>query len=124
MAEGAALLEGVHDFSAFRASGCSASHPVRTVPRVALDRVGDEIHLVVEGTGFLRHMIRIVAGSLTEVGKGRRSPEWIGEVLESRDRGKAGRTAPPQGLTLEWIRYTTAWNDLTEPEQDVAIAKP
>jgi tRNA pseudouridine38-40 synthase len=65
----------------------------------------DEVHLVVEGNGFLRHMIRIMAGSLVEVGLGRREPEWISALIEGRDRTVAGRTAPPGGLCLRWVRY-------------------
>ncbi len=105
MAEAAAFVRGKHDFSCFRASGCASAHPIRTVERCDVLRVDDEVHLVVEGTGFLRHMIRILAGSLTEVGKGKRPPGWIGELIDGRDRQLAGRTAPPGGLTLEWIRY-------------------
>lgn len=105
MAEGAAFCLGKHDFSCFRASGCASDHPIRTVERCDVLRVEDEVHLVVEGTGFLRHMIRNLAGSLAEVGKGKRPPGWIADLLEGRDRQRAGRTAPASGLTLEWIRY-------------------
>lgn len=103
---GAALaLQGTHDFSSFRAAGCSATHPVRTVEQVRVRSEGDEIWLQILGTGFLRHMVRIVAGTLHEVGRGRRDEAWFRDVLEARDRGRAGRTAPPQGLLLERIDY-------------------
>lgn len=105
MAHAITALRGTHDFSAFRAAGCSATHAVRTIEGALVERHGDEVHLVMQGTGFLRHMIRIVAGSLHEVGRGRRSPAWLAEVLASRDRAAAGRTAPAAGLTLESITY-------------------
>lgn len=116
MDRAARLLEGRHDFSAFRAAGCSATHPVRTVECCRVERFGDEVHLVAEGTGFLRHMIRIVAGSLTEVGLGRRPPEWLAEIRDGRDRERAGRTAPAHGLTLERIVYLEAWPPGGGPE--------
>ncbi len=119
MQAAAARLVGTHDFSSFRAAKCSAKHPVRTVDRCEVVPVGDEVHLIVEGSGFLRHMIRILAGTLTEVGKGARPPAWISDVLEARHRTAAARTAPAAGLTLEWIRYREAWiPDGTPPEDD------
>lgn len=105
MAEAARLLEGQHDFSAFRAEGCTAKHPTRTVEVARVIRVEDEVQLEMVGNGFLRHMIRIVAGTLTEVGVGRRPPAWVGEVLEGRDRARAARTAPASGLCLERVWY-------------------
>lgn len=105
MHEAAGMLDGTHDFSAFRAQGCQADHAVRTIGPLAVTREGDLVVLRVQGHGFLRHMIRIVAGTLTEVGQGRREAAWMGEVLASRDRSRAGRTAPAQGLTLESVRY-------------------
>ena len=105
MAEAAAVLVGTHDCSSFRAAGCSSTHPVRTIEAVELTRAGDEVHLALHGTGFLRHMVRIVAGTLHEVGRGARPSDWFGEVLHARERSAAGRTAPAGGLCLEWIRY-------------------
>lgn len=121
MDRAARQLEGQHDFSAFRAVGCAAAHAVRTIEGCRVVRQGDEVHLVVDGTGFLRHMIRIVAGSLTEVGLGRRPPEWLREVLESRRRQLAGPTAPAHGLTLERITYLDAWpRNISPREEDPA----
>lgn len=105
MAAGAARLEGQHDFTSFRAAGCAAKGPVRTLRRMDVAREGDEVVLRTEGSGYLRHMIRIVAGTLVEVGRGRRPAGWVAEVRDARDRNAAGRTAPARGLTLEWIRY-------------------
>jgi tRNA pseudouridine38-40 synthase len=118
MQSAAQRVVGTHDFSSFRAAKCSAKHPVRTVDRCEVAVFGDEVHLIVEGSGFLRHMIRILAGTLTEVGKGARPPEWIANVLAARHRTAAARTAPAAGLTLEWIRYREAWDSLPSPSDD------
>jgi tRNA pseudouridine38-40 synthase len=101
----AQALCGEHDFSAFRASGCSAAHPRRTVYEASVVRVGDEVHFDVRGNAFLRHMVRNLAGTLVEVGLRRRPVEWPGAVLASCDRREAGRTAPPWGLALRCVRY-------------------
>ena len=73
-----------------------------------------EIGLLIEATAFVRHMVRNIAGTLVEVGLGRRSPGEVAEVLASRDRTRAGRTAPPQGLVLEEVFYggpSSGWRD-------------
>jgi tRNA pseudouridine38-40 synthase len=99
-------LVGVHDFAAFQAAGCDARHAVREVRRLELLSTAEgEIALVIEATAFVRHMVRNIVGTLVEVGLGRRSPESVAEVLASRDRTRAGRTAPPQGLVLEEVFY-------------------
>jgi tRNA pseudouridine38-40 synthase len=105
MHEAAQALVGTHDFAAFRASGCGARSTVRTLPGWRVVRRDSEIHLDVRGHGFLRHMIRIVAGSLVEVGLGRRPVGWMARVLEGRDRTAAGPTAPARGLCLVSVRY-------------------
>jgi tRNA pseudouridine38-40 synthase len=106
MRAAAAPLLGVHDFSAFRAADCDARHAVREVRRLDLlaPREG-ELALVIEATAFVRHMVRNIAGTLVEVGLGRRPPGSVAEALASRDRTRAGRTAPPQGLVLEEVFY-------------------
>jgi len=96
---------GTHDLSSFRAVGCTSTHPIRTVESASVEAVGDELQLRIQGTGFLRHSVRILAGTLYEVGRGARPPEWLREVLEARDRGAAGRTAPASALVLERIEY-------------------
>ncbi len=98
-------IVGTHDFTSFRAAGCSALDPVRTVLAAQLTAHGDEWHVDLHGRGFLRHMVRNLVGSLVEVGRGRRPPGWLGEVLALRDRRRAGRTAPPQGLFLVAVDY-------------------
>lgn len=96
---------GTRNFASFRAAGCSSTHPVRTIVDASVVRDGDHVRLQIQGTGFLRHMIRIVAGSLLEVGKGRRAVPWFVDVIAQQDRTAAGPTAPAHGLTLVWITY-------------------
>jgi tRNA pseudouridine38-40 synthase len=105
MAEGATRLLGEHDFTSFRAAGCDARHPVRHLRGAAVARQGDLVTLDLEGSAFLRGMVRIIAGTLVEVGLGRRPAAEIAEILAARDRGRAGRTAPAHGLTLEGVVY-------------------
>ena len=63
------------------------------------------VAIEVEGDGFLYNMVRTIAGTLVEVGRGRRAPEWVAEVIEAKSRAAAGQTAPPHGLTLLWVAY-------------------
>jgi tRNA pseudouridine38-40 synthase len=106
MRAGAARLVGRLDFAAFQAADCASEHAVREVRRLeVLGEAGARIEVVVEATAFVKHMIRNFVGTLVEVGQGKRPPEWVTEVLDSRDRTRAGRTAPPQGLYLEVVFY-------------------
>lgn len=99
-------LLGAHDFSGFRAADCQAAHANREISRLELSGVvGDEISLVIEGTAFLKHMVRNIMGSVVEVGRGREPASFLATILEGRDRTRAGQTAPPQGLTLEAVFY-------------------
>ena len=100
MAAAARPLVGEHDFTSFRASGCTAKHPVRTLLGAAVRREGDEIHVEFEGNGFLRHQVRIMVGALVEVGAGRQPVDWLAELLAARDRRLGARTAPAHGLWL------------------------
>jgi tRNA pseudouridine38-40 synthase len=109
MRRAAAPLLGEHDFSAFRAADCERKNPVRVLRRLDIGRpVPDLVQIDLEGTAFLKNMCRVIAGTLVEVGLGTRSPDEMAEILESRDRARAGRTAPPQGLTLEGVMYQAA----------------
>jgi tRNA pseudouridine38-40 synthase len=105
MSLAAKALVGKHDWTSY----CSASEPpdarVREMRSARVQRHGDVIELELVAEGFLRGLARGIAGALAEVGRGRRPPEWVGEVLEARDRRRAARTAPAGGLTLVEVIY-------------------
>jgi tRNA pseudouridine38-40 synthase len=106
MARASADLVGEHDFSAFRAAQCDAASPVRTVLALDVGRdVDGAVAIAIRANGFLRNMVRIVAGTLVAVGLGRRGEGWVREVLLSRDRRLGGQTAPAQGLCLMEVEY-------------------
>lgn len=105
MAEAARRLEGRHDFASFQARGSAVRHTVRTVHRLEIREAGGEITFEVDGDGFLRHMVRAMAGTLLDVGMGARTPEALTAVLDARDRQAAGPTLPAQGLTLVSVKY-------------------
>jgi tRNA pseudouridine38-40 synthase len=112
MQEAMRHVVGVHDFSAFRASDCQATGARRELWKVDLTGAsGDELVVTVEGTAFLKHMVRNLVGSFVEVGRGKHPPEWIAELLACRDRTKAGPTAPPHGLCLDEVFYGTGPRD-------------
>jgi len=98
-------LLGRHDFSAFMSSGSDVLDTVRTVDRADLRVSGDELVFEVHGDGFLRHMVRAIVGTLVDVGAGRRGPATVRALVDARDRGHAGDTAPAQGLTLVSVDY-------------------
>jgi tRNA pseudouridine38-40 synthase len=118
MARAARSLEGTHDFSAFRSSGSPVQTTVRTITRSEVRRVdaceplagemagtASLVTIELTGTGFLRHMVRAIAGTLVEVGSGRRPPEKVADLLRGAGRPAAGPTAPPQGLFLVSVDY-------------------
>jgi len=105
MQKAAQAIIGTHDFSCFCASNTSVQDKVRTVTSLQFEWHGEELHMVIEGSGFLYNMVRIIAGTLWEVGIDRRTIENIALVVASEDRDKAGKTAPPQGLYLEKVFY-------------------
>jgi tRNA pseudouridine38-40 synthase len=134
MARAARLLEGTHDFAAFQAAGGEAATTGRTIMSSCVRSSSDEenepgsnqknepglpgrtgrggvIAYDVKADGFLRHMVRTIVGSLVEVGRRRRPAEWINEVLASRDRARAGQTAPASGLFLVSVDYGRALAD-------------
>ncbi len=110
MREAAAALLGAHDFASFATRG-SEDPPrghrghVRTVAHLDLAERGDYLTLIVEGDGFLRNMVRTIAGTLLEIGRGRLAPSEIPGILAARDRRRAGPTAPARGLCLLAVRY-------------------
>ena len=105
MHEEAQALIGTHDFAAFAASGSVAKSTVRTIYRVQVRRTGDEVELMILGDGFLYNMVRIIAGTLMEVGTGKREPGAIASAIETGDRLKLGQTAPAKGLALMRVLY-------------------
>lgn len=108
MHQAAALLVGEHDFAAFQAAGGDVRTSVRRVLRSRLRMASGEpafLHYDVEGTGFLRHMVRNIVGTLVDIGRGRWPPGYMCELLASCDRRRAGATAPPEGLVLMRVRY-------------------
>jgi tRNA pseudouridine38-40 synthase len=101
----AAELVGEHDFQSFRAAGCTANTTVREIFESEITRSGEEIVYRVLGSGFLRYMVRNIVGTLVGIGDGSISGRTITQILSARDRSTAGVTAPPQGLTLDFVRY-------------------
>ena len=110
--QGCAYLEGTHDFSSFCRASDRPENPLRTLHRVSYHRKGPLGWLRVRGNAFLTNMVRIIVGSLHNVGVGRRDPLWIRDLLEKhRHREAAGRTAPPEGLFLWRVGYKgDLWN--------------
>lgn len=104
MDKAAQYLVGTHDFSAFCAADACEDR-VRTIYALKVFREGDRVILSVKGNGFLYNMVRIITGTLVDVSTGRFAPEDIGKILETKDRTKSGRTAPPQGLYLNQVFY-------------------
>lgn len=105
MHEAAQGLLGRHDFSAFRAAACQAKSALRTLDRLDVARLGDEVVITAEARSFLHHQVRNMVGTLAEVGLGKRPASWPRTILDGRDRTRAGQTAPPEGLVLTDVRY-------------------
>lgn len=105
MNQAAAYLVGEHDFKSFCSAGAQVQTTVRTIYAVNVTKEDDMVHIRITGNGFLYNMVRIIAGTLMQVGTGLMEPEQVKEILEARDRGKAGPTAVAKGLTLVEIRY-------------------
>ena len=105
MQRAAVILTGEHDFKSFCCVRTDAESTVRTVYSLDVNKEEDEIYITISGNGFLYNMVRIIAGTLIQVGKGKYEPEYIRQMLEACDRTQAGQTAPPQGLTLMKIEY-------------------
>jgi len=106
MHEAAQALVGEHDFSAFRAAECQSATPVRRLTAIAVRREPPAcVEVAVTANAFLHHMVRIIVGTLIVVGSSSQPPRWVAEVLESRDRRRAGATAPAQGLYFAGVEY-------------------
>jgi tRNA pseudouridine38-40 synthase len=105
MHEAAQVLVGRHDFTTFRAAACQAASPVKTLDRLDVVSVGDEIHIQASARSFLHNQVRSMVGTLKEVGTGRWNVDVVREALVSCDRSRCGAVAPPQGLYLMAVDY-------------------
>jgi len=105
MKEAASLVVGEHDFSAFKKKDELYKNPVREVTRANVGSRGTIVYVVIEAAGFLRYMVRNIVGTLLLVGQGKIDRDGFQDILESKEREKAGPTAPPQGLFLRRIKY-------------------
>jgi tRNA pseudouridine38-40 synthase len=109
MREAAGLLLGEHDFSAFRSSECQARTPVRTLHALDIEGQGERVDFVLRANAFLHHMVRNIVGTLVYVGKGKHPPQWVRDVLLSKERSRAAPTFAADGLYLEAIDYPSKW---------------
>src|SRR3989338_3640301 len=109
MQAAARCLVGEHDFSAFRAAQCQAKSPVKHLRQLDIRRHGEMLIFDVSADAFLHHMVRNIVGCLVYVGKGKYPPEWLAEVLISRERRLAAPTFAPDGLYLRRIQYEAKW---------------
>lgn len=107
--DAASRLLGEHDFTSFRASGCQARSPVKTLARVDIERRGPYWRFEFEANAFLHHMIRNIMGCLVAVGQGQQAPAWIDEVLAARSRDAAAPTFSPNGLYFLGPVYEARW---------------
>lgn len=105
MQKAAELLKGEHDFASFCANKKMKKSTVRTVDKIDITRKGDYLYFTVHGNGFLHHMVRILVGTLLEVGWGKRDPESMTALFEAKNRVQAGVTAPAQGLCMMSVDY-------------------
>ena len=105
MQKAAQYFIGTHDFAAFRNTGSSVQTSVRTITMSEITRVEDTVKYSVAGDGFLYNMVRIMVGTLIEVGSGKISPEQIPDIILSKDRRKSGKSSPASGLCLEEVYY-------------------
>ena len=109
MHTGAQYLIGEHDFSSFRGADCQSNTPNRNVTRIEVFRIRDLIVVEIEANAFLHHMVRNIVGSLISVGMRRKKPDWMEELLNEKNRCKAGVTAPPNGLYLVKVDYPSSF---------------
>ena len=105
MQKAADYLIGEHDFSSFKSSGTSSKNSVRTIFSAKVLKEQERVIIMLTGSGFLYNMVRIIAGTLVEVGLGHIAPEEVKKILDAKDRQKAGKTLPAQGLFLMSVEY-------------------
>lgn len=128
MAQAAQHLVGELDFSSFRAAECSAKTAIRTIFKVDLVGSGPALDLVFEGTRFLMHQVRIMTGTLVDVGHGRKTPDSMVDILAQRDRRHSGISAPAHGLYMDQVWYQHRWgigdpSPWPEPKEDQALER-
>lgn len=106
MQQAVKYFEGEHEFKAFRSSGTSSKSSVRTIYKAeVIEMPNERIYIELTGSGFLYNMVRIISGTLVDVGLGKIEPDQIKDIIESKDRTKAGKTLQPQGLYLLKVEY-------------------
>ena len=105
MQEACKYFSGKHDFTAFKTNGSSVKTSVRTIKELYMEKDGDSIRIFVTADGFLYNMVRIIVGTLLEVGKGKIDPKSIENIIESKDRNQSGPCVQPNGLVLEKVYY-------------------
>ena len=106
MKQAITYFEGEHDFKAFKASGTSSKSSVRTIYKAeVIEKEDEKIWIELTGNGFLYNMVRIIVGTLVEVGQGKLEPEEIPNIIREKNRERAGKTLPPQGLYLVKVEY-------------------
>lgn len=110
MQRAANVLLGQHDFTSFRAVDCQAKSPIRTMDAISVTRMDDVIHLDFTAQSFLHHQVRNIVGTLKKIGEGRWPLEAMAEILEAKDRARAGPTAPPHGLYFMRVDYKDSGN--------------
>ena len=120
MQRAAKLLVGTHDFTSFARPGHGRATTVRTIHECSVERQGPIIMIGVTGSGFLWNMVRIIAGTLVDIGRGVFDPQEVPNMLAARDRLKSGQTAPAHGLYLQWIRFARPVGDAVVPTEDEA----
>jgi len=115
MRRAASYFAGEHDFASFRGAGCAAKTTIRVIKSVTISEEGEFLMIDVKGVGFLRNMVRIMTGTLVEVGLGRRAAESVESLLSLPDRTVAGVTAPPQGLSLVEVSFGSYFSEDKKP---------
>lgn len=115
MRSAARHLLGEHDFASFCRSR-DGSHTVRRIDAITVTRSDGQVEIAVRGPAFCHQMVRSLTGALVEVGRGRRGPGWVGDLLAARDRQLAPIVAPPEGLTLEGVSYGRSWPAAPPPQ--------
>jgi len=121
MHDAAQQLVGTHDFSSFRAAGCQAKSPVKTLVRLDVSRAGRIVRFDVGADAFLQHMIRNIVGALVDIGTGKRPREWVGELLHAADRTRGPRTFAADGLYFTGADYDARF-ELPATRREVSLA--